>query len=1256
VLDSNLSLKPVLTRFNKALHGFRRSRCFSMFSSIPVRAKHVRSEEPNMRSMLFRLVLVAFAMCPAVLFAQDTASITGTVTDPSGAAVASAQVTLTSPEKGVTRSAAANASGDYLFAALPIGAYDMSVSAPGFKKYEAKGIVLNVGEKARNDIHLQVGAAQELVNVEGTNVAQVETQSSDLAGTVTGKEISQLQLNGRVFTQLVTLVPGVSNQTGSSEGQVGITANVNYSINGGRLEYNNWELDGGDNMDNGSNATLNVSPSIDAIAEFKVLTSNYGAQYGRNGSGTIETETKSGTSSFHGDVYEFVRNDKFNATPEFQSSVPSYKKNDWGYTIGGPVYIPGVYNTNKQKTFFFFSEEWRRDRVPGQNFNQTVPSTAERSGDFSDLCLPTPTPDCPTDPRTGTLFDGSQGPLPVDPNAAALLAMIPSPSSGSTNVYTAAPSQPTNWREELVRVDHNLNDKMRIMFRYAHDSWQTVTATPLWTNAGSFPTVETNFVGPAQSLVARLTATASPTLLNEFVFRYTTDHIVLTSTGTPDPNAWKRTSAVTIGSLFPSTDNGGKLPGFSVTGGAGGAYGSDGFGQDPGYIPNGPYNSNPTYTYRDNVTKIVGKHNLQFGAYAVFAQKNELSATEPSTNGFLSFDNSAPVSSGNPFADLLLGNVASFGQASAQPKYYNRYKILEPYFQDDFHATKKLTLNLGIRLSLFGTYRERYKNAFNFDPAAWKAANAPLVDDFNGDLTGQGGAIVPNTGDPFNGMVQCGTGGVPVGCMKGHLFNPAPRLGFAYDPKGDGKMAIRGGYGIFFEHTNGNESNTEALEGSPPLVNAPTQYNIAGYTSIGSQAGLLFPLNVISIPSKAIWPYVQQWHFDVQSEVAKNTVATVSYVGSKGTHLGRKFELNQLHPLPASQNPYIALGTPIDSNNDCGSVSETISGSGQVVPSATVNGQAVSQQVATSLTVACSNDANPFRPFRGFGDISRLDNGSSSVYHALQTSLRRSVGALQVNFSYTYSHSIDDASDGGLFGDGGILNAYNFRTFRASSNFDQRHLVSASYIYDLPLFKNSGLLNKVLGGWQYSGIVAWQTGTPFSVYNGADTPDNAGLGNGVASNAGAGQSYADVTSDPHQNVPRFSPLNGFGPFVANPNAFASPIGLTLGDSGRNFLRNPGHWNVDMALYKHFAITERVGFEFRAEAFNVFNHVEYGPLGGDQGGAAGSGGFSSGTSSFVQGPYSIAGAPDSQNIGAPPFLQKGTAYSPRIIQLGAKLIF
>ncbi|MGC1438944.1 MAG: carboxypeptidase regulatory-like domain-containing protein, partial [Terriglobales bacterium] len=529
-----------------------------------------------------------FAICvPVALFAQDTASITGTVTDPTGAAIPGAQVTLTSVEHGINRSATANSTGDYLFAALPIGSYNLTVAASGFKRFQAAGIVLRVAQKSRVDVAMQVGAASTEVTVQGSSVAQVETQSSDLGGTVTGKEISQLELNGRNFTQLITLVPGVSNQTGQDEAGVGVSGNVSFSVNGGRTEYNNWEMDGGDAMDNGSNSTLNVYPSIDAIAEFKVLTSNYGAQYGRNGSGTVEVETKSGTSQFHGDVYEFVRNDAFNATPEFQTAPPAYKKNDFGFTIGGPVFIPGHYNTSKQKTFFFWSEEWRREVVPATGFFSvtTVPTLPERGGNFSDVCpaagSPVDTtnyPNCPVNPQLGAYFPGNQVPIANTTTVNSLLAMIPAPNSGP-NAWFATPSLPTNWREELFRVDQNINDKVRATFRYIHDSWDQDYPVPLWTSGTSFPTIQTNFNGPGVSMVARVTATVSPTLLNEFVASYTTDHITTSLIG-----PWQRPSGFPPIGIY-NNGFGGKVPGISL---AGGQYN---FAEDPGYVPNGPLNS-----------------------------------------------------------------------------------------------------------------------------------------------------------------------------------------------------------------------------------------------------------------------------------------------------------------------------------------------------------------------------------------------------------------------------------------------------------------------------------------------------------------------------------------------------------------------------------------------------------------------------------------------------------------------------------------
>jgi Carboxypeptidase regulatory-like domain len=1182
-------------------------------------------------------VLALLLIIPVIASAQNTASISGTVMDKSGAAVVGAQVILTSTGGNLTHTSETNSDGAYVFSALSSGTYDIVVTAKGFQRFTVKGVVVDVADKKRVDASLTVGSVTEEIVVTGESIAQVDTTSAEIGSTITGRQINELMLNGRNFTQLVTLSAGVVSQTNQDEGTVGVNGSVAYAMNGGRTEYNNWELDGGDNMDNGSNGTLNVYPNPEAIAEFKVLTSNYGAQYGRNGSGTIEVETKSGTNAWHGSGFFYGRNEMFNARSWEEGANPTapkapYNKYDWGYTIGGPVYIPNHYNADKKKTFFFWSQEWRKESNPS-SFNVQVPSAAERAGNFSDLCpdFTGSFQDCPKNPATGNYFPSNTIPTgSISPNAQYFLNVIPTQTGSLTDgggypAYVQTVSLPTSWREQLIRLDHNFTENERLTVRYIHDSWQTTTATPLWGNGTSFDNVHTSFKGPGTSFVVRLASTFTPTLLNEFVASYTADHIDLAAIG-----PYQLPSGFSMPGLF---NNGffGKLPSFNIANGAayqtinsnGSSYG--GFNFDSGYFP--WKNANPTYTYRDNMTKILGKHTLLLGAYLAAVQKNQENSLY--TQGILTFNNSSTVSTGNAFADLLMGNISNYQQSNQQIIFYDRYKILEPYVQDDWRVTQRLTLNLGLRLSFFGRYQERYNQEYGFDPSLYVRSNAPVID-YTGNVTGSAGAFInpvtaPNVANSiFNGYIQCGVSPAPTGCYKNKLMNPAPRVGFAYDPKGDGKMAIRGGYGIFFEHTNGNEANAESLQqGASPLVLISNQPNISGYGNVGG-AGLYFPINPWSIPNQVQWPYVMQWNLSVQKELPFNIVTSVAYVGSKGTHLTDQRDLNQLQPINQSTNPFQAGQAIAADGSDCNfNVNPS---TGLPTSASLANGKAVPTADLPNLWVACQNSATPYRPYYGYGGINRLENGANSVYHALQITAQRTVGQVTFSTAYTYSHSLDDSSDRY---DSGFLNSYNLRGSWASSNFDQRHSFSVSYVWAMPFFKNvdSKAARAVLSGWQVSGITVAQTGTPFNIINGTSYADSAGLGNSLA-NAG---SRPDLVGNAHAVGQTQTAQTG--PLYLNPAAFAVPQGLTYGTLGRNVFNYPGRLNFDMGLFKRFQINERSAFEFRWENYNTFNHTQFNSIGN-----------------------SMDTTNPGDNSGSSGFLHLNGAHAPRRMQLGLRFYF
>ena len=930
--------------------------------------------------------------------AQENATITGTVTDSTGAVVPNVALTLTNQATSQVRQGTSNTSGIYVFANVGVGHFTLNATATGFQKFTRTDIVVNVDQTLKEDIGLTVGSEGQTVTVQA-NALQLQAETNELSTLITGAQVTQLATNGRNVTALAALGMGVSNNLSGEFGGVNALTSANgISFNGTRTTHNIYLLDGGELNDRGCGGCFSSLPSIDALSEFQTLDSNYGPDYGIGSGGTILMVIKSGTHDFHGSVWEFNRNEDYDANNYFTNLAgqprPEFRLNEPGGNIGGPLFIPHIYNTDRKRTFFFVNEEWRR-LIQGSS--PSVVNTIRRL-EFPDSRAVARVYHLwwrrnsarsrhqrPFQSGSGRLYeqDGLTAgqPFPgnvipanlMDPNAVLEVnaGTFPHPNLG-TDQYISSIPQPTNVREDVVRIDHTINSKLQLMGHFLHDGVATSFFPPLWQGA-TYPTVGTTMSNPSYSSVIKLTQTLSPTLLNETAFLYSGNKITLTPVAGPggsfvQPSGWTATSF-----FSPSLNEGLRLPQIDLNGSPLNTQWSS------SYFP--WKNGYEGFEWRDDLSWTKGLHQFKFGFSWLHDYKNQ--QLQANTQGTASFNSSA--FSGDSYVNFLLGEASSFQQLQyLAGKHWvnNNYGF---YFNDNWHVLPGLTLNLGLRYDGLPHAFERYNQFANFVPADYDTSLAyPL----NSDGTLNSASLTTFNGQAFylNGIKAAGVGGFPRGVVQNKYDTVQPRVGFAYDLTGDGKTVIRGGFGMFFERVQGNDVYNAAL--NPPFAYQPqatnvyfSNPNISALTGInsaasGSSATPSFPSTITNLQYNFRPPGTAMFSLGVQRQLAPSVIAVLQYGGSLGWVQDDDRSINT---LPLTSNDPAAPGNPYYDR-------EGVS-----------NG---------------SLNANLYRIYPGFSTITQEENETNFSYHSLQAGLRmENRHGVTLGLYYTWSHEIDEVSN-----------------------------------------------------------------------------------------------------------------------------------------------------------------------------------------------------------------------------------------------------
>jgi hypothetical protein len=1081
-------------------------------------------------------LIVGLVLLSSTIFAQGTASIVGTVTDPSTAAVPNAKITITNTDTGLIRTTATNGTGSFAARELAIGRYTVKVELTGFKAYERTGLTLNVNDTVRVDAPLQVGESTQSVTVEA-NAVQVQADSNEVSQTITADMVSNLATNGRNVIQLATLVPGAAASIPDFDTPMAQTQNRAISFNGQRSDHNNWMINGGEAYDRGGGGILIVSPSQDALQEFKVMTSNYGADLGQSSGGMITMATKAGSKDYHGGAWEYLRNDKFDANT-FTANLngrpkPKLRYNTFGFNFGGPVPVG-----REKKTFFFYNMEWRR-LINGGEINAVAIDRALTTGNFSSVTSAIRVPQT-GDPvyvaklaalglTPGQNFPNNQIPAGlISANATALLkaGLFPGPNTANGRYYVTNDA-PTKYREEAFRVDHQVGDKLALMGSLLYDNGVQKNIPPLWAG-GTYDTAGSIMSVPSWAGVVHATYTISSTLLNEAAFNFNGNNLDIQASG-----LYQKPSGYTVKNFFQSNkDN--KLPGVSI----GAPYNVS---YTPGWWP--WINTWRSWQFKDDISWSHGKHNMKFGGAYMYTHKWQ--QYQLNAGGQFTFNGGA---TGNSFADFMLGFANGGSNGYSEPANVDFVHISNKtytlYALDDWRVNNRLTVNLGLRWEGLPHAYDSEDTTSNFYPNLYDPKQAPT---FLGsgalDTNGPGFATVPNiilSNVKFylNGVGLAGRNGIPSGLVDNHWNTLAPRIGFAFDLTGQQKTILRSGFGLFYERLGGNEMYNMGQNNVPfAYQSAPNNVYLdnpaTSYLNGQTAAAPYFPASITTIARAYKIPTAAQWSLGVQQQLSQESVLTVTYVGNSNYHQSMGRNINSL-----AENDPNRLGV---CGANCGS--------------------------STQL------NANLFRPYQGWGTIAPMEMSANSNYHSLQASLRASIKKdLSIQSTYTWSHAFD-IIDGEIFSN--INNPFNARWDYGPAGFDRRQIFITSFIYEFPFFRNASSkpVKTLLGGWQLSGIATFESGTPTSIGAG---PDILGLGGATGNRANA----VSAVTYPKTRTEWFSKAS-----------FAKPGALQWGTAARNSVVTPGRNNWNMALFKAFQFSERARFEFRAETFNTFNHTQ-----------------------------------------------------------------